>query len=260
MKLLPHLPTCSLTPLQFLGLDDDEGSPSDGPERTNPSEENMSILFEPGADEWRRTAGSPTALLLGGPPDNGLMWPSSSSPRQNVPILTASVSYPLLPPFLSAGLASAFGSVVGDTLDVAAGSSTTHNTASCSSVQQKPVHEWQRGIETLEPAACLGVQQAGFSVVAGQQTTPLSRVQTTSLHVAAAQAGHGQLLQPGEPATAAAPAFHTSDGRDAPESPKGGEEGPGFCPLPETCGPPAGQARRGSSSPQHTPWVRSGCV
>ena len=226
----------------------------------------MSILFEPGADEWRLTAGSPTAPHLGGPPDNGLMWPSSSSPQQNVPSLTASTSYPLLPPFLSAGLASAFGSVVGDTLDIAAGSSTTRNTASGSSGQPKPVHEWQRGVETLEPTACLGVQQAGFSVVTGQQMNPLSGVQATSLPVAASQAGSaGECLpvaaaqagpghlRPGEPAAATVPTIHTFDGNDAPKSPKGGEEGP------DTCGPP-GQARRGSSSPQHTPWVRSRCV
>ena len=252
MKLLP-LYLLLFTPLlQFLGLDDDDESPSAAPERTHPSEENMSILFEPGADEWQHTAGSPTASHLGSRPDNGLMWPSSSSPQQNVPSLAASTSYPHLPPFLSAGLASAFGSVVGDTLDMAAGSSTARNNVASGSSGQQQVHEWQRGVETLEPAACLGVQQAGFSVVAGQQVNPLSGVQATSLPVAAAQAGPGH-LRPGELAAATAPPFHTFDGNDAPKSPKRGEEGP------DTCGPP-GQARRGSSSPQHTPWVRSRCV
>ena len=123
-----------------------------------PSNESDLLVLGAAEPDWLITTGSVGPTAPDDAPGHG-----SSAPLQDAP--RPSASCPPLPPFQSTGLA-AFGSVVGDPMDMA--DSLSSDAALLLRMQGE---EWQQGVGTLNPAST-SVRPSRRPSAAGRLTTP----------------------------------------------------------------------------------------
>ena len=143
---------------------------------------NGSDLLVLGAAErdWLTTTGSAGPTPPDDEPGDGSLAPQQEAPR-------LSASGPPLPPFQSTGLA-AFGSVVGDPMDMADFISSD----AASLLHRMAGEEWQQGVGTLNPGSSPSRPSRRPSA-AGRRTTPAMRpASAAAADVPSPQQGQGQ--------------------------------------------------------------------